>query len=248
RGLHAIMSKPPSGSLLHFWLLALSSQAAACLLCFSRPQKRLRVCQIFYGHQSNQHKACQEKLQVAFQPYVKIQVGECHLIVVGLFSYPNSLPGFCFCCHPAGYQKEARQYQCSSCSMVDCQLPIDCPSTARTRELYFFQDMNFGYNPSLLIRPTLGSHHGSYVCEIAQGNEVLARKFFFLNGEKSEFMIEMGAELEEPVAKPEEVVVEESLPSLQEILYEPDSLKKKSVIFLIVGIALSSMLVTLVAV
>uniref|UniRef100_A0A8D0BKR5 Ig-like domain-containing protein n=1 Tax=Salvator merianae TaxID=96440 RepID=A0A8D0BKR5_SALMN len=120
------------------------------------------------------------------------------------------------CIPPCGYQKEARQYQCSSCSMVDCQLPIDCPiqdmhklegetallrcevqfqipsdcsyrwkfiRDARTRELYFFQDMNFGYNPSLLIRPTLGSHHGSYVCEIAQGNEVLARKFFFLNGQ-----------------------------------------------------------------
>lgn len=39
--------------------------------------------------------------------------------------------------------------------------------------------------------------------------------------------------------------VKHNVPSLQELLAEPDSLRKKSVIFLIVGLVLSSMLVTL---
>ncbi|XP_044274781.1 sperm acrosome membrane-associated protein 6-like [Varanus komodoensis] len=31
------------------------------------------------------------------------------------------------CLPPCGFQREARRFQCSSCSIVDCQLPIDCP-------------------------------------------------------------------------------------------------------------------------
>uniref|UniRef100_A0ACB8FRV7 Uncharacterized protein n=1 Tax=Sphaerodactylus townsendi TaxID=933632 RepID=A0ACB8FRV7_9SAUR len=40
-------------------------------------------------------------------------------------------------------------------------------------------------------------------------------------------------------------VVEPNFPSLQDLLREPDSLRKKSVILLFVGLVLSSMLVTL---
>ncbi|XP_061453723.1 sperm acrosome membrane-associated protein 6 [Rhineura floridana] len=197
----------------------------------------------------------------------------------------------------AGFQIEAHQYKCSSCSTVDCQLPIDCPiqdvhklqgdvtllncevkfrlpsdptfrwkfaKDTRTKKLFLFKDLSFGFNPSLLIRPTLESHRGTFFCQIAEEDEVLVRKFFYLNVTEKRLALEKELqemfkailhpppklELEDAMGKEEVQTSLPSLPempSLQEMFYAPDSLSKKNVIFLIVGIAMSSMLVTLAA-
>ncbi|CAI5781170.1 acrosome membrane-associated 6 isoform X1 [Podarcis lilfordi] len=200
------------------------------------------------------------------------------------------------CIPPCGFQKEARQYRCSSCTMVDCSLPIDCPiqdvhksegdvtllscgvkfeipedatfrwkfvKEIRTNKVFLFQDLNFGFNPSLLIRPTLGSHHGTFACQIAGEDGVLVRKFFYLN--VTEKRLHLEKELQEmfkAILNPppmvevagetwgEEVqtnLTESEMPSLEEILSGPDFLHKKVVVFLIVGIAMLSTLATMIA-
>ncbi|XP_060131250.1 sperm acrosome membrane-associated protein 6 [Zootoca vivipara] len=195
----------------------------------------------------------------------------------------------------AGFQKEARQYRCSSCTMVDCSLPIDCPiqdvhksegdvtllscgvkfeiseeatfrwkfvKDIRTNKIFLFHDLNFGFNPSLLIRPTLGSHHGTFACQIADEEGILVRKFFYLN--VTEKRLHLEKELQEmfkAVLNPppmvggagetwgEEVqsnLTDSEMPSLEEILSGPDFLHKKVVVFLIVGIAMISALATMI--
>ncbi|XP_044274731.1 sperm acrosome membrane-associated protein 6-like [Varanus komodoensis] len=219
-----------------------------------------------------------------------------------------------------GFQREARRFQCSSCSIVDCQLPIDCPvqdvhkqegdgtllscevkfqiptdSTfrwkfakdlegkrikegwialkrvphcdlcrslsfchlqLRTEDLSLFQDLQFGFSRSLLIQPTLGSHHGTIACEIAEEEDVLIRKFYYLNVTEKRTGLEkrlqdmFKAILNPPVdhqREEAEGVVVNRPPSLQEMLSAPDALSKKNVILLISGIALSSMALTLAA-
>uniref|UniRef100_A0A8D2JCR6 Ig-like domain-containing protein n=1 Tax=Varanus komodoensis TaxID=61221 RepID=A0A8D2JCR6_VARKO len=254
----------PAGSPLLLWL-ALFSQASACLLCFSSAPQRLRICQQFLGHHSARHAVCLEALQEGFRPHtfmLRLQMG----------TGPSGSPAGCQLCHSqpclllAGFQREARRFQCSSCSIVDCQLPIDCPvqdvhkqegdgtllscevkfqiptdstfrwkfaKDLRTEDLSLFQDLQFGFSRSLLIQPTLGSHHGTIACEIAEEEDVLIRKFYYLN-------------VDHQREEAEGVVVNRP-PSLQEMLSAPDALSKKNVILLISGIALSSMALTLAA-
>ncbi|XP_054854897.1 sperm acrosome membrane-associated protein 6 [Eublepharis macularius] len=144
----------------------------------------------------------------------------------------------------------------------------------RSQDLSFFENLYTGTDSSFIIRPTTGAHHGTYACEIAEGNDVLVRKYIYLNGETrgqfqgSERMRQkthrggadvtakqLGKEkelqgmfqaiLNAPPGAAAEEVVEESLPSLEDLLREPDSLHKKNVLLLFVGLILSSMLVTL---
>ncbi|XP_062996129.1 sperm acrosome membrane-associated protein 6 [Elgaria multicarinata webbii] len=298
----------------HLLWVAFSSQAAACLFCFSDAPQRLRVCQQFLGYESPQHGACLESLRKAFMPYSRVYVAVSemeklkdtfariifYLEEKGMANVPYNLaipeaaqhvkkevaqlqkaPA---CIPPCGFQREARWFRCTTCSIEDCQLPIDCPlqdvhkfegdvtllnckvkfqippdctfrwkfaKDMRTEELFLFQDLSFGFDSSLLIRPTLGTHQGTIACQIEEDNDVLVRKFFYLNVTEKRLGLEKKLqEMFKAILNPppevglEEVVVNR-LPSLQEMLSGPDALSKKSVIFLIVGIALSSMVLTL---
>ncbi|XP_070620265.1 sperm acrosome membrane-associated protein 6 [Erythrolamprus reginae] len=212
-----------------------------------------------------------------FQRAVPEAVREVEKEVAQLKAAPPCIP-------PCGYQKEAHRYKCSSCSIVDCHLPIDCPiqdihklegeatflnckvafqtspdrtfrwkfvKDLRTEELYLFHDLNFGVNPSLLIRPTLASHHGTFACELEEDSDVVIRKYFYVNVtekrlEKEKKLQEMfKAILNSPPESLQEAVVVNKFPSLQELLSQPDYLRKKGVIGLILGITGISLLVTL---
>ncbi|KAJ7304078.1 hypothetical protein JRQ81_011601 [Phrynocephalus forsythii] len=295
------------------WLLWLASPAAACLFCFSNDERRLRVCQYFLGHESEQHGACLAALRASFQPYTATQVDVTEIEKlkdiftrtiffleekgIAKVPYPQAfletaervkkeveqLRAAPDCLPPCGFQIEARHYKCSSCSFEDCQLPIDCPiqdihkkegdvtllscevrfqtpsdrtfswkfaKGVRTDDLFLFQDLNFGVSSSLLIRPTQGSHHGTFVCQMAEDDDVLIRKYFYVNVTEKRLGLEK--ELQEmfkvilnppPEAGPEEV--EKRKPTLKEMLSEPNALSNKNVILIIIGIALSSMLVTM---
>ncbi|XP_053123376.1 uncharacterized protein LOC128332743 isoform X3 [Hemicordylus capensis] len=124
----------------------------------------------------------------------------------------------------------------------------------RSQYMSFFQDLHSGFSPSLLIQPILQSRHGTYACQISAEDDVLVRMFFYLNVTARNLGLQK--DLQEmfrvilnppPGMELEEVVEENNLPSLQELLSQPDYLHQKNVIFLIVGLALGSMLVTLVA-
>ncbi|XP_072835627.2 sperm acrosome membrane-associated protein 6 isoform X1 [Pogona vitticeps] len=295
-------------------LLWLASSAAACLFCFSDAKRRLRVCQYFWGHQSEQHGACLETLRASFQPYdtTEVDVTEIEklkdiftrsvffLEEKGMAKVPyrqafseavgwvkkevGQLKTAPACIPPCGFQIEARHYRCSSCSFEDCPLPIDCPiqdlhknegdvtllscevafqtpsdrtfrwkfaKDVRTDDLFLFHDLNFGITPSLIIRPTQGSHKGTFVCQMAEEDDVLIRKYFYLNVTEKRLGLEK--ELQEmfkailnppPQAGPDEV--EKNKPTFQEMLSEPNALSNKNVILIMIGIALSSMLVTMV--
>ncbi|XP_034612583.1 uncharacterized protein LOC117869664 isoform X2 [Trachemys scripta elegans] len=52
----------------------------------------------------------------------------------------------------------------------------------RTRDLSLFRDLHPGASSSIVLRPTRGSHRGTYACQLAQEDDVLARNYFYLNG------------------------------------------------------------------
>ncbi|XP_066494157.1 sperm acrosome membrane-associated protein 6 [Tiliqua scincoides] len=122
-----------------------------------------------------------------------------------------------------------------------------------TQHLTLFKDLYFGYSTSLLIKPTLGSHQGTYTCQIAEENDILVRKYFYLNvttkyvGREKELQKMFREILNPPPGVRPEEVEHNSFPSLQEVVSQPDYLHKKNVILLIIGLALSSMLLTLIA-
>ncbi|XP_039178576.1 sperm acrosome membrane-associated protein 6 isoform X2 [Crotalus tigris] len=292
----------------------LQVRATACFNCFSTAAQRLRICQYFWGYQSEKHQTCLRALETAFAPLSKTQVDVSEIeklkdafgrVVFYLeekgmakASFQQAVPEAVKevekevaqlkaappCIPPCGYQKEAHHYKCSSCTIVDCQLPIDCPiqdiyksegdatflncevafqtssertfrwkfiKDLRTDELFLFQLLNFGVNPSLLIRPTLGSHHGTFACELEVENDVVVRKFFYVNvtekrlGKEKKLQEMFKAILNSPPESVQEEVVVNKLPSLQDLLSQPDYLRKRGVIMLILGISGISLLVTL---
>nr|XP_025046689.1 uncharacterized protein LOC112547800 isoform X2 [Pelodiscus sinensis] len=130
--------------------LLLVPWAPGCLFCFSTPQQRLRVCQVFLGHASSRHTACLGTLQAAFQPHTQLGVGAVELeklkdtfsnVIFSLeekgvakVPYQVAFPEVAARIQlelaqlKPGYQKDAQVYRCSSCSTVECQLPLDCPA------------------------------------------------------------------------------------------------------------------------
>ncbi|XP_075764506.1 sperm acrosome membrane-associated protein 6 isoform X2 [Pelodiscus sinensis] len=303
--------------------LLLVPWAPGCLFCFSTPQQRLRVCQVFLGHASSRHTACLGTLQAAFQPHTQLVVGAVELeklkdtfsnVIFSLeekgvakVPYQVAFPEVAARIQPElaqlkpGYQKDAQVYRCSSCSTVECQLPLDCPEhlhhypcldsphpcfalpvedvwkaegnrTAlrcrvpfqtspevrigwrfakdlRTRDLSLFRDLRQGAS-SLILHPTRVSHRGTYVCQLTEEDDVVARKYFYLNvtsssqGAETDLQNMFLAILRSPGGRgaggPEG-----HFPRLPELLAEPDSLHKRNVVLLMVGLALSAMLGTL---
>ncbi|XP_074837589.1 sperm acrosome membrane-associated protein 6 [Carettochelys insculpta] len=186
---------------------------------------------------------------------------------------------------PPGYQKGAEVYKCTSCSIVECQLPLDCPVeevwkkegnrtalkcrvqfqtppdvriswkfvrdvSLRTRDLSLFRDLHLGAGSSLILRPTRLSHHGTYACQLTHEDDVLARKYFYLNvtsssqGAETDLQDMFQAILQSPAGQGAGGVGHH-IPQLSELLADPNSLQKRSVVLLMVGLALSAMLSTL---
>ncbi|XP_042294941.1 sperm acrosome membrane-associated protein 6-like [Sceloporus undulatus] len=145
-------------------------------------------------------------------------------------------------------------------TLLSCEVQFQVPTDRtirwkfakdiRTRDLYLFRDLSFGLSPTLIIRPTLGSHHGTFICQIAEGDDVLLRKYFYLNVTEKRLGLEkklqeMFKAILNPAPEAEQDLVEKKRFSLQEALSGPDYLSKKNVILIIIGIALSSMLLTM---
>ncbi|XP_067403107.1 sperm acrosome membrane-associated protein 6 [Emydura macquarii macquarii] len=187
------------------------------------------------------------------------------------------------CVPPCGYQKDAQVYKCASCSLVECQLPLDCPvedvwknegnrttlkcrvqfqtppevqiswkfaKDLRTRDLSLFRNLQLDTGSSLILQPTRALHRGTYACQLALQDDVLARKYFYLNvtgssqGSETELQDMFRAILQSPAGQGTGRAGGQ-LPQLSELLAEPDSLRKRNVVLLMVGLALSSMLGTL---
>ncbi|XP_053867209.1 sperm acrosome membrane-associated protein 6 [Malaclemys terrapin pileata] len=117
----------------------------------------------------------------------------------------------------------------------------------RTRDLSLFRDLHPGASSSIVLRPTRGSHRGTYACQLAQEDDVLARNYFYLNvtassqGAETELQDMFRAILQSPAGRG----AEGRLPGLSELLAEPNSLHKRNVVLLMVGLALSALLGTL---
>ncbi|KAJ6663576.1 hypothetical protein lerEdw1_009655 [Lerista edwardsae] len=273
------------GYVLILWLV-LPSQATACFLCFANRAQRFRICQYFLGYQSPQHAACLNTLQTAFLPYSKMQVAVFefeklkHIFSMVIFyleekgttnvPYHQAIPGAV-----EEVKKEVEKLKPATTvdkaegdgTLLKCEVKFALPPETtvkwrfakdiHTQHLFLFKDLYFGTSSSLLIRPTLGSHHGTYTCQIQEENDVLVRKFFYLNvttkrlGREKDLQKMFRDILHPPPGlAPEEVVPENKLPqlpTLQEMVSQPNYLRKKNVILLIVGLALSSMLLTMMA-
>ncbi|XP_053254129.1 sperm acrosome membrane-associated protein 6 isoform X5 [Podarcis raffonei] len=264
---------------IHFLLLwlAFSAQATACLLCFTTQRKRARVCQHFFGHRVSQHGNCQPIMERAFARFAKTQVDASEIEklkdIFGrmiFFLEEKSMAKAPACIPPCVQDVHKSE---GDVTLLSCGVKFEIPEDAtfrwkfakeiRTNKVFLFQDLNFGFNPSLLIRPTLGSHHGTFACQIAGEDGVLVRKFFYLN--VTEKRLHLEKELQEmfkAILNPppmvevagetwgEEVqtnLTDSEMPSLEEILSGPDFLHKKVVVFLIVGIAMLSTLATMIA-
>ncbi|XP_062818845.1 sperm acrosome membrane-associated protein 6 isoform X3 [Anolis carolinensis] len=147
-------------------------------------------------------------------------------------------------------------------TLLSCEVKFEIPrdrtirwkfaKDLRTEDLFLFQDLSFGFNPTLLIRPTLGAHHGTFICEIAEGDDILLRKYFYVNVTEKRLGLEkelqsMFIAILNPPPKAEQEIVERHRPSLEDMLSGPNFLRKKNVILLIIGIVLGSMVFTMVA-
>uniref|UniRef100_A0A8C8SDD2 Ig-like domain-containing protein n=1 Tax=Pelusios castaneus TaxID=367368 RepID=A0A8C8SDD2_9SAUR len=251
--------------------LLLAPQAPGCLHCFSTPQQRLRVCQIFLGHTSPHHVTCLDTLRTTFQPYNQLVVGEwgpsseaagwplLHLALCppgASVSSPtwNHPPLFALPVEDVWKNEGDR-------TALTCRVQFQTPPEVRlswkfakdlkTRDLSFFRDLHLGIGSLLVLRPTRGSHRGTYACQLAQKGDILARKYFYLNvtGGSPKVQMELQdmfqAILQSP-ARQGTGGAGSRLPPLTELLAEPDSLQKRNVVLLMVGLALSSMLGTLV--
>ncbi|XP_077196977.1 sperm acrosome membrane-associated protein 6-like isoform X2 [Paroedura picta] len=267
--------------------LAFSSQAGACLYCFSTEGKRIRVCEYFLGYANGQQKACLSALTAAFQPYVKIQVGVSemeklkdifgrilfYLEEKGMAKVPyrQAIPEAA-----AKVQKEVEGLQAApACippcvryvhkaegdiTILRCTVKFTIPPETIIRwkfakdiisqDLAYFEVLYTGMDLTFLIRPTTGAHGGTYACEIAEEDDVLVRKFFYLNvtvkrlGKEKELQA-MFHDILNPPPGVASVEVVEPISSLQDLLQDPDSLRKTGVLLLLLGLFLSSMLVTL---
>ncbi|XP_039368863.1 sperm acrosome membrane-associated protein 6 isoform X2 [Mauremys reevesii] len=140
---------------------------------------------------------------------------------------------------------------------LTCRVPFQTPPDVRhswkfvkdlrTRDLSLFRDLHPGASSSIVLRPTRGSHRGTYACQLAQADDVLARNYFYLNvtagsqGAETELQDIFRAVLQSPAGHG----AEGRLPGLSELLAEPDSLHKRNVVLLMVGLALSALLGTL---
>ncbi|KAM9114324.1 sperm acrosome membrane-associated protein 6 [Pangshura tecta] len=140
---------------------------------------------------------------------------------------------------------------------LTCRVPFQTPPDVRhswkfvkdlrTRDLSLFRDLHPGASSSIVLRPTWGSHRGTYACQLAQEDDVLARNYFYLNvtassrGAETELQDMFRAVLQSPAGRG----AQERLPGLSELLAEPDSLHKRNVVLLMVGLALSALLGTL---
>uniref|UniRef100_A0A674I9X6 Ig-like domain-containing protein n=1 Tax=Terrapene triunguis TaxID=2587831 RepID=A0A674I9X6_9SAUR len=230
--------------LLPLCLSLLAPRAPGCLDCFSTPQQRLRVCQVFLGHTSSRHVACLGALRAAFQPHTHLTPASSRSSVF------RSLCPSCLSVHPALPQLHCAPFDSpDACPPSPCH-PLNLLSPApqlRTRDLSLFRDLHPGASSSIVLRPTWGSHRGTYACQLAQEDDVLARNYFYLNvtassqGAETELQDMFRAILQSPAGQG----AEGRLPGLSELLAEPDSLHKRNVVLLMVGLALSALLGTL---
>ncbi|XP_032304309.1 sperm acrosome membrane-associated protein 6 isoform X3 [Coturnix japonica] len=127
-----------------------------CLLCFVPPVQWARICrEITLSAQDSQHQQCLEALAEAAAPLAPVTVGSgqseaLRKIVLDAFDLLEKQDKKPFevslqeaikmiwmklsqlepapaCIPPCGYQPAARIFQCSTCRLVDCQFPVDCP-------------------------------------------------------------------------------------------------------------------------
>ncbi|XP_060549866.1 sperm acrosome membrane-associated protein 6 isoform X5 [Pantherophis guttatus] len=280
RGLFLETSVMSGGDVLFLWLV-FSSRATACLNCFSTAAQRLRICQYFWGYQSEKHQTCLGTLESAFRPLSKTQVDVSEIeklkdafgrVVFYLEEKGMAKAPFQEAVPEAvnEVEKEIAQLKAGKHHLAFHHVAIrknltttDVPlvpswiasypliAQLRTEELFLFHDLNFGVNPSLLIRPTLGSHHGTFACELEEENDVVVRKYFYVNvtekrlGNEKKLQEMFKAILNSPPESVQEAVVVNKLPSLQDLMSQPDYLRKRGVIVLILGITGISLLVTL---
>ncbi|XP_034290825.1 sperm acrosome membrane-associated protein 6 isoform X6 [Pantherophis guttatus] len=259
RGLFLETSVMSGGDVLFLWLV-FSSRATACLNCFSTAAQRLRICQYFWGYQSEKHQTCLGTLESAFRPLSKTQVDVSeieklkdafgrvvfYLEEKGMAKAPfqeavpeavnevekeiAQLKAAPPCIPPCGYQKESHYYRCSSCSIMDCQLPIDCPRYTQIGRRRNFSELRSRL-PDFL-RQDLPVEICQRLTEKRLGNEKKLQEMF-------------KAILNSPPESVQEAVVVNKLPSLQDLMSQPDYLRKRGVIVLILGITGISLLVTL---
>ncbi|XP_034290823.1 sperm acrosome membrane-associated protein 6 isoform X4 [Pantherophis guttatus] len=305
RGLFLETSVMSGGDVLFLWLV-FSSRATACLNCFSTAAQRLRICQYFWGYQSEKHQTCLGTLESAFRPLSKTQVDVSEIeklkdafgrVVFYLEEKGMAKAPFQEAVPEAvnEVEKEIAQLKAGKAirknltttdvplvpswiasypliaqdihklegdaTFLNCEVAFQTSSDRtfrwkfvkdlRTEELFLFHDLNFGVNPSLLIRPTLGSHHGTFACELEEENDVVVRKYFYVNvtekrlGNEKKLQEMFKAILNSPPESVQEAVVVNKLPSLQDLMSQPDYLRKRGVIVLILGITGISLLVTL---
>ncbi|XP_044846612.1 sperm acrosome membrane-associated protein 6 isoform X4 [Mauremys mutica] len=256
--------------------LLLPPRAPGCLDCFSTPQQRLRVCQFFLGHASSRHVACLGALQAAFLPHAQLVVVPYQVAVPEAVAriqpeLAQLKPGYqkdaqvykCASCSrvecqlPLDCPVEDVWKNEGERTTLTCRVPFQTPPDVRhswkfvkdlrTRDLSLFRDLHPGASSSIVLRPTRGSHRGTYACQLAQEDDVLARNYFYLNvtassqGAETELQDMFRAVLQSPAGRG----AEGRLPGLSELLAEPDSLHKRNVVLLMVGLALSALLGTL---
>ncbi|XP_042695410.1 sperm acrosome membrane-associated protein 6 [Centrocercus urophasianus] len=128
-----------------------------CLLCFGPPVQWARLCrEMARSSQDSQHQHCLEALAEAAVPLAPVTVGAAqsealrkivmdalHLLEKQKDKKPfevslreaiqmiwvklSQLEQAPACIPPCGHQPAARIFQCSTCRLVDCQFPVDCP-------------------------------------------------------------------------------------------------------------------------
>ncbi|XP_075462494.1 sperm acrosome membrane-associated protein 6 isoform X2 [Ascaphus truei] len=120
----------------------------------------------------------------------------------------------------------------------------------RSTDLSNFKIIHIGEDTSLLIKPIRSYHRGTYTCQISDDEDVLIRKYFYLNVSRNEYGADTYLEDVFYVVLNTNVTHEEQPPgfkvhSLSDLISLKKSLGLTTRIFLTLGVALLFMLLTL---
>ncbi|XP_078510011.1 sperm acrosome membrane-associated protein 6 [Lissotriton helveticus] len=122
----------------------------------------------------------------------------------------------------------------------------------RTQDIFYFKDIHTGDDPLLLIKPVRDYHDGTYLCEIILDEDIIARMFFYLNVTVIRFLEEHELQVmfrsilhshDDIDQTPEEAITI----SVEHLLEERGFLRKRSINYIIILVALVTMAITLLA-
>ncbi|KYO19188.1 sperm acrosome membrane-associated protein 6-like [Alligator mississippiensis] len=141
-------------------------EAGGCLPCLSSAEQRLGLCRLFLGAASRDHVRCLRRLRQAYAPLDAVAVVE------------------------DVWREEGDRVS------LRCSLPFPTPpdvvatwgfaKDVRSQDLSLFGEAGVagGLARGFVIRSAQALQRGTFLCRLHAGAQLLARRYFYLNGQR----------------------------------------------------------------